>query len=208
MGVTINTDEDDHARILEFFGMQKDEIPGLRIIKLEEDMTKYKPSSYDITEENLKDFVQKFLDGKLKVHLLSEDLPEDWDKNPVKVLVSSNFDDVAFNKEKEVLVEFYAPWCGHCKQLAPIYDQLGEKYKDHESIVIAKMDATANELEHTKIQSFPTLKLYKKGSNEVVDYNGARTLDALSDFLEGKAEEDQDDEEVDEEGDVPAKDEL
>ncbi|KAK7066384.1 hypothetical protein SK128_028156 [Halocaridina rubra] len=212
--VTINTDEEDHSRILEFFGMKKDEIPGLRIIKLEEDMAKYKPDKYDLSESGLTNFVQSFLDGKLKQHLLSEDLPEDWDKEPVKVLVASNFDEVVFNKENDVLVEFYAPWCGHCKQLAPIYDQLGEKYKDHETIIISKMDATANELEHTKIQSFPTLKLYKKETNEVVEYNGERTLEGLSKFMEtggvyGQAAPDiEDEEEIDEEGDVPAKDEL
>lgn len=74
--------------------------------------------------------------------------------------------------------------CGHCKQLAPIYDQLGEKFADSQTIVVAKIDATANELEHTKITSFPTLKLYKRGDNEVVDYNGDRTLEALTKFLE------------------------
>uniref|UniRef100_A0A0P4WI78 Protein disulfide-isomerase n=1 Tax=Scylla olivacea TaxID=85551 RepID=A0A0P4WI78_SCYOL len=213
--VTINTDEEDHSRILEFFGMKKEEVPGLRIIKLEEDMAKYKPDTYDLSESGLTNFVQQFLDGKLKQHLLSQDLPEDWDKEPVQVLVASNFDEVAFNKDKDVLVEFYAPWCGHCKQLAPIYDQLGEKFKDDDTVVIAKMDATVNELEHTKIQSFPTLKLYKKGTNEVVEYNGERTLEGLSKFLEtggvyGQAapEDMEDEEEEDEEGDVPAKDEL
>jgi len=146
----------------------------------------------------------------LKQHLLSQDLPDDWDKTPVKTLVSTNFDEVVFNKDKDVLVEFYAPWCGHCKQLAPIFDQLGEKFKDDETIVIAKIDSTANELEHTKITSFPTLKFYKKGDNAVVDYNGERTLEGFVKFLESggtAVEEEAEDEESAEEKDH-AKDEL
>lgn len=208
--VTINADEEDHQRILEFFGMKKEEVPAMRLIRLEDDMAKYKPKTAELSPENIKSFVQDFLDGKLKQHLLSQDLPEDWDKTGVKTLVSTNFDEVVFNKDKDVLVEFYAPWCGHCKQLAPIFDQLGEKYKDSETVVIAKIDSTANELEHTKITSFPTLKYYKKGDNAGVDYNGERTLEGFVKFIEsgGKQEEvDVDSEETEEDKEHP-KDEL
>merc|ERR1712088_541600 len=103
--VTINTDEDDHKRILEFFGITESELPTFRAIQLGEDMAKFKPDDDKIEAENIKAFVAKFLAGELKQHLMSEEIPE-----------------------KNVLVEFYAPWCGHCKQLTPIWDKLGEKY--------------------------------------------------------------------------------
>lgn len=182
--VSINTDEDDHKRIMEFFGIEDAELPTMRIIKLEEDMSKFKPENKEIEVENMRSFVTKYKAGELKPHLMSEDVPADWDKEHVKVLVGKNFVEVAMNPEKDVLVEFYAPWCGHCKQLVPIYDKLGEKFKDHESIVIAKMDSTANEVEQVKVQGFPTIKLFKKGDNKVVDYNGERTLEGMSKFLE------------------------
>jgi len=182
--VTINTDEDDHKRIMEFFGIEDAELPTMRIIKLEEDMSKFKPENKEIEVENMRSFVTKYKAGELKPHLMSEEVPADWDKEPVKVLVGKNFVEVAMNPEKDVLVEFYAPWCGHCKHRVPIYDKLGEKYKDHESIVIAKMDSTANEVEQVKVQGFPTIKLFKKGDNKIVDYSGERTLEGMSKFLE------------------------
>jgi protein disulfide-isomerase A1 len=182
--VSINTDEEDHKRILEFFGMKEDEIPGMRLIKLAEDMAKYKPEDPTISDANIRKFVGDFMDEKLKQHLLSEEIPEDWDKEYVKVLVGKNFEAVAKDVTKDVLVEFYAPWCGHCKSLAPIYDKLGEHFKDSEDIVIAKMDSTGNELEDIKVQGFPTIKLFKKETNEVIDYGGERTLEGMTKFME------------------------
>merc|ERR1711971_930634 len=184
--VTINTDLDDHKRILEFFGITEEELPTFRAIKLGEDMAKFKPEDDSITAENIASFVADFIEGKLKQHLMGEEIPEDWDATGVKVLVGKNFHEVAMNPEKNVLVEFYAPWCGHCKQLTPIWDELGEKYADHASIVIAKMDSTANELEEVKVQGFPTIKLFKKGSNEAIDFNGERTEAGFVKFLEAQ----------------------
>ena len=61
--VTINTDEDDHKRILEFFGITESELPTFRAIQMGEDMTKFKPDDDKIEAENIKAFVAKFLAG-------------------------------------------------------------------------------------------------------------------------------------------------
>ncbi|XP_022246039.1 protein disulfide-isomerase 2-like isoform X2 [Limulus polyphemus] len=186
--VVVDAEKENNERILEFFGMKKEDMPEMRIIQLKDEVSKFKPETKEISLENIRSFVQDVLDGKLKEHLLSQDVPEDWDKHAVKVLVSKNFESVVFDKSKDVLVEFYAPWCGHCQELVPIYKELGEKYKENDTIVIAKMDSTLNELEHTKINSFPTIKLFKKWTNEAVEYNGERTLDGMTKFLETNGE--------------------
>jgi len=214
--IYINIDESDNARILDFFGMKAEDCPSFRYINLGQDMVKYKPESTDtLTAAGVKQFVQDIQDGKRKPHLNSEEVPEDWDSKPVKVLVGKNFDQVARDKSKNVLVEFYAPWCGHCKQLAPIWDELGEKFKDHADIVIAKMDSTGNELPDVKIQGFPTIKYFPKDSEEVIDFNGERTLEGFTKFLEsggkaaGPSEEEGDEaEETDEKTGDKTKDEL
>jgi len=182
--IYINLDEEDNLRILEFFGLKVTDCPTFRYIHLGEDMQKFKPDTSDIVTENVRSFVQSILDGTRQPHLNSEDVPEDWDSKPVKVLVGKNFNEVARDKTKSVLVEFYAPWCGHCKQLAPIWDQLGEKFKDSPDIVVAKIDSTANELADIRIQGFPTIKYFPKDSDEIVDYKGERTLEAFVKFLE------------------------
>jgi len=189
MFVSVTTDEEEHKRVIEFFGITGDEVPTFRMTTSVEDMVKYKPENAELSEENIRAFIKSFTAGDLKPHLKSQDLPEDWDAAPVKVLVSSNFAEVALDATKDVLVEFYAPWCGHCKKLAPIWDELGEKFKDSDKITIAKIDMTANELADVKVRGFPTIKMFKAGDNAVVDYTGGRALEDFVKFLTPEAEE-------------------
>lgn len=171
------------ARLSEFLGITAKDANSVRIIKFNNgSLLKYKLENF--TEESLTHFINDWKANKLTAYFKSENTPESNDQ-PVKIIVGNNFEDIVLNPDTYVLLEAYAPWCGHCKQLEPIYNELAEKVAGATDLVIAKMDATANEHPTLNIKGFPTIKFYKKGDKaNPMDYSGERTLEGFLAFLE------------------------
>jgi len=118
----------------------------------------------------------------------SEDVPKE--QGPVTTVVGKTFDKIVNDPTKDVLIEFYAPWCGHCKQLTPKYEDLGKKFKGVDSVVIAKIDATANDYPSSefKVSGYPTifLKPAKAGAKPIL-YEGAREVDDMYKWVKKNA---------------------
>lgn len=108
---------------------------------------------------------------------------------PVTVVVGKTFEDIVLDSKKDVLIELYAPWCGHCKALEPTYKKLGKRFKDEANLVIAKIDATANDIPpEYSAEGFPTI--YFSPANDKknpIKYEGERGLDDFVKFIKEKA---------------------
>ncbi|KAI1503606.1 thioredoxin-like protein [Biscogniauxia marginata] len=109
-------------------------------------------------------------------------------KSAVLDLIPDNFDQVVLKSGKPTLVEFFAPWCGHCKNLAPVYEDLAQVFATSKDVQIAKVDADAEKALGRKfgVQGFPTLKWFDGKSDEPADYNGGRDLESLTAFITEK----------------------
>jgi protein disulfide isomerase len=141
-----------------------------------------------ITADNLSTFVTDYNAGSLTKFLKSAEAPATNDE-PVKVIVGTTFNDIVINNDKDVLVEFYAPWCGHCKTLDPKYTEAAVKLAGNTNVVLAKCDATANEVDGVAIQGFPTLKFWAGNAKDKapVDYDAARETDDIINYMKTHA---------------------
>ena len=76
-------------------------------------------------------------------------------------------------------------WCGHCKKLAPIYDEVGAHFAKNDAVIIAKLDSTANDVADPRfaVKGFPTLFL-QQADGTVVPYSGDRSKASLIEFVE------------------------
>ncbi|CAD5222486.1 unnamed protein product [Bursaphelenchus xylophilus] len=181
--VQVNVLVETNDRIGDFFGVNPEDIPTIRAMSRKDGLKKYQPSKNKLGSSDIAKFAEDFKADKLELYLKSEKLPEDWDQGLITVLVGKNFDQVARDPKKHVLVEFYAPWCVHCQNLIPVWDRLGELYKDNENVIIAKMDATLNEVDGITIRALPTISLFPKDKKENVDFTGELNLKEIVEFL-------------------------
>lgn len=117
----------------------------------------------------------------------------------VIVLKSDNFQQIS-SSEDNLLVEFYAPWCGHCQSLEPEYEKAAAALKER-GIKVAKVDATIEDklAEKYGVSGYPTLKLFKKGEF-AKDYKGQRSSDAIVKFMTAVAEGNEPEDEEEDEG--------
>jgi protein disulfide-isomerase A6 len=110
-------------------------------------------------------------------------------KSAVLDLIPDNFDKVVLKSGIPTFVEFFAPWCGHCKNLAPVWDELASNLEYAKNkIQIAKVDADSEKSLGARfgVQGFPTLKFFDGKSATPEDYTGGRDLESLSDFVKEK----------------------
>ena len=99
-----------------------------------------------------------------------------------KSITSNNFKDDVLENEKLVLVDFWAEWCGPCKQIAPRLEELENKYENNLSVCKVDVDQNRDLALEYNVRSIPSLLLFKSGQN-IDTLIGAVTLEELEDFV-------------------------
>jgi len=124
------------------------------------------------------------------VEIKSEEDPGEQEKGKIVKVTGNNFSDIVLDESKEVFIKIYAPWCGHCKNMQPDWEKLAEKYKEDDSIVIAEIDATANDLPaEYKVRGYPTLFWAGKANKSApVKYDGPRRVESWVNFIKEKSD--------------------
>lgn len=185
--VHVDCDNDDVGKpVKDYFGVTGEE-PKVMAYTASDESKKYLLED-EINLSTLKAFGEGFVEDRLNPFLKSDPVPEKNDGD-VKIVVGKNFDEIVLDESKDVLLEIYAPWCGHCQSLEPIYEKLAKHLRGVESLVIAKMDGTTNEHARAKSDGFPTILFYPAGNKsfDPITVDTDRTVKALYKFLKQNA---------------------
>ncbi|KAL6512010.1 Thioredoxin-like domain [Orobanche gracilis] len=192
-------DTEASKNAFQYFGLKEEQDPLIFIQT--SDGGKY--LKQNVEPDQITSWVKDFKGGRVESYMKSEPIPE-VNNEPVKVVVADSLQDVVFNSAKNVLLfgeildhtsntitirlavllEFYAPWCVHCKKLAPILDEVAVSFQNDADVIIAKFDATANDIPRDtfEVKGYPTL-YFRSSTGNMLQYDGGRSKQDIIDFI-------------------------
>lgn len=140
------------------------------------------PADKPLNAENLGEFIEQSLSGSVQKTVRSAPTPEQETVKGLTTLTANTID--KYLSKTDMLILFYAPWCGHCKKFKPTFSEFAEKYGSS-SLVIAEFDAVANDVDSSlfTVDGFPTLYFVPAGGVPVL-YSGDRTMESLLRFVD------------------------
>lgn len=142
----------------------------------------------EFDSDKLIDFIHQVESQQLKPVIKSAPLPLTPNPNQnLWTVVGSTFEELVTNdRDHDILIEFYAPWCGYCKKLAPEYEQLARTFElDDHRVRIMKLDASQNDFpEVYQVDGYPTIYYVPSvNKDKPLKYQGEPNLDGLSQFV-------------------------
>lgn len=184
-----NYDEEIGRLLAENLGVAEKDLPDIRIVK--PDMEKIKKWSIKdpLNKNNIVKFYNDFVARKAQRAYVSEPTPAEQ-KDLVLKIVGSNFEQEVLNPNKDVLIMFWAPWCGHCRAMMPVYDNVARKTKPVANFAVAKIDMSVNELDGFGIDivEYPTILLFTKADkSNPIEFKGERNEYVFNDFIRAHA---------------------
>ena len=171
------------SRLADYVGIKEKDLPIISILDTRKDFKKYNMKG-EINHDNIINFFYDWEQNKLKRTLKSEKEPK-YNDNIIRIVVGATFEKEVINNDKDIMIIFYAPWCNHCKEFMPKYEQAAKILKDNDKLIMAKIDGSANEVENIPITGFPTIFFFpgNKKHEKPIQYNGKRTTEDIIQFI-------------------------
>ncbi|XP_014500184.1 protein disulfide-isomerase [Vigna radiata var. radiata] len=168
------------AGSFQYFGVREDQVP-LILVQRNDGKKFLKPN---LEPDQISTWFKAYKDGNIAPYFKSEPIPE-ANNEPVKVVVGDSLQDIVFNSGKNVLLEFYSPWCIHCTELTPTLEEVAVSYQSDADVIIAKMDGIANDISSDSFEAkgYPTV-YFRSASGKISKYSGNRTKEDIIEFIE------------------------